>query len=282
MANKLCPICHKKISLMTARIKLKKENTTICKDCLINAGYDGSMKTITNVSNMLTVKEIADKILFFKSNNNEIDKKTLKSRSTLELEQKADPALLIKVSKNYVKSFKSTSEVMHYLKFNKDSGELLIRSTVLSSWRKSNIRNIKNYEVIQNGKNLQGFGVGRAAAGAVLTGGIGLLIGFTKKKEVVTELRLHLTLDSIDNPAFDFKLITSKTKTDSFSYKSSLKSLEELTNFFDVTISQFNVNHDVEKTTISVADELTKFKELLDSGVINQDEFEKQKSKLLN
>ena len=36
------------------------------------------------------------------------------------------------------------------------------------------------------------------------------------------------------------------------------------------------------QNNLSVADELKKYKELLDLGILTQEEFEKQKSKLLN
>ena len=38
----------------------------------------------------------------------------------------------------------------------------------------------------------------------------------------------------------------------------------------------------VDKEKVSIADELNKFKKLLDDGIINQDEFDKQKNKLLS
>lgn len=50
-------------------------------------------------------------------------------------------------------------------------------------------------------------------------------------------------------------------------------------------VSQINTNSRIlsnsAKSSPNVADELKKFKELLDSGAINQEEFEMQKTKLL-
>lgn len=276
MKNKECPICNKKLTMMTARIKLKKDDITVCKDCLIKAGYGTGIKDIENISKMVTLNDISEKL---KSR----DVNSVSKSSSLELEQNADPSLLLKLSKSYVKNFESTLQIPDYIKYNDKTGELLLKNGPLTSWRKSNIRNVKNYEVIQNGKNLQGFGLGRAAAGALLTGGIGLLVGFTKKKEVVTELRLHITLNSIDNPAFDIKFISTKTKTDSFTYRSSIKTLEQITNFLDAALSEQSseINMVVNNSTPSVADELKKFKDLLDLGAINEDEYNTQKEKLL-
>lgn len=284
MASKECSICQRKIGAFTSRIKLNTENIYVCKDCMSNAGYALNLKTITNISNSLTIKEISNKISKYNTSSSDgsmISKKERKKQSMQELELNADPRDLIKLSKEYVKNFNATFEIKDYLKYNKSTGEILLRSGILSSWTKTNLSNIKDYEVIQNGKNLQGFGIGRAAAGAILTGGIGVLVGFTKKKEVVTDLKLHLTLNSIEKPAFDFKLINTKTKTDSFIYKSTIKTLEELTNFFDVALSDSNQNTVKQDNTSSIAEEIKKFKELLDIGAITQEEFDTQKAKIL-
>ena len=63
--------------------------------------------------------------------------------------------------------------------------------------------------------------------------------------------------------------------------KRDRKDVKKAINF----VSQINTNSRIlsnsEKSSPNVADELKKFKELLDLGVINQEEFEIQKSKLL-
>lgn len=57
-------------------------------------------------------------------------------------------------------------------------------------------------------------------------------------------------------------------------YKTALEIKEYIENYTSKIIGS-------DENNLSVADELIKFKKLLDEGIINQEEFEKQKSKLL-
>ena len=59
--------------------------------------------------------------------------------------------------------------------------------------------------------------------------------------------------------------------------------MEQITNFLDAALSEQSseINMVVNNSTPSVADELKKFKDLLDLGAINEDEYNTQKEKLL-
>ena len=67
-----------------------------------------------------------------------------------------------------------------------------------------------------------------------------------------------------------------------FSYKKANEYAKEV---FDVLYKAFNdykENGETSNHTISNADELKKYKELLDSGAITQEEYDKKKKELLN
>lgn len=67
--------------------------------------------------------------------------------------------------------------------------------------------------------------------------------------------------------------------TFTFRDKNLNESMKEIKNYIEQKKSNINNNS---STQISVADEIIKFKELLDSGVLTPDEFDKKKQELLN
>lgn len=69
-----------------------------------------------------------------------------------------------------------------------------------------------------------------------------------------------------------------------FSYKSANKYAKEV---FDVLIKSFKEykeknEYNGESTNLSTADEIKKYKDLLDEGIISQEEFDAKKKQLLN
>lgn len=67
-------------------------------------------------------------------------------------------------------------------------------------------------------------------------------------------------------------------------YKQSNETMEIVANYCKKRIEEIKTNKNFANTIIqtSSADELKKFKELLDSGIITQEEFDKKKKQLLN
>lgn len=87
----------------------------------------------------------------------------------------------------------------------------------------------------------------------------------------------------IETPVLFIDLISSKTKRTSIIYKTAVKEAEKIVYLLE---SQFEDSADLEQQestieTLSNADEIRKFKELLDDGIISKDEFEKKKNDLL-
>ncbi|WP_078379119.1 SHOCT domain-containing protein [Sutcliffiella halmapala] len=111
--------------------------------------------------------------------------------------------------------------------------------------------------------------VGKAAAGAivggVLTGGVGAVVGAAvggKKK---------------DNSKAIITLLEKETKRKILLHiHCDQDKLQEISAF---PIANIESTNDI--LTQSVADEISKFKKLLDEGVITQEEFEKKKQELL-
>lgn len=111
-------------------------------------------------------------------------------------------------------------------------------------------------------------GIGRAVVGGALFGGVGAIVGAnTSKKETKTvggTNELYITL------SYPFGMCTEMI----------VSPPRSLINFLDYCI-QSRKNISKVESSFSEADELLKFKELLDKGAITQEEFEMKKKQLL-
>lgn len=143
-------------------------------------------------------------------------------------------------------------------------------------------KDIVNAEILENGNSIQKSGVGGAVAGAVLLGPVGALAGGLmgrKKNNVCESLQIKITTKNNSNNAVFVPFIKTQTKIDSFSYRSDSRTCQEVMSILQVII---NENSNVESLPSStVADELLKYKQLLDSGAITEEEYNNVKSKLL-
>ncbi|MBO4954279.1 MAG: SHOCT domain-containing protein, partial [Clostridia bacterium] len=92
-----------------------------------------------------------------------------------------------------------------------------------------------------------------------------------------------ITLNDMANPTVYINLITTETKKSSFLYKTCEKQAQEIVSLFQVMCEQ-NKTANTALTPLqetSSADEIKKYKELLDTGVITQEEFDSKKKQLL-
>ncbi len=131
--------------------------------------------------------------------------------------------------------------------------------------------------------------IGRALLGGILGGGIGAIIGGTTgsktKKENISSIDLKIIVNDISNPVYRINFLNIKTKKGSIIYKLAYSNAEKWHGIMSGLIRQGN---DDEKDIIkpvdnfSIADEIKKLKELMDNGVITEEEFSKQKSKLID
>lgn len=161
-----------------------------------------------------------------------------------------------------------------------------------------------NYELCEDNSTIQKGGVGRAIVGGVLFGEVGAIVGAQTRKSqnVVGSLYIRLTLKSVGMKTITF--INSPTDKNGYIYRTARRSADKVMSELELIMSE---NQNIANQTssqsqyepqlasspvhqpipigqpqISVADELLKLKQLLDMGVLTQEEFDQQKQKLLN
>lgn len=160
--------------------------------------------------------------------------------------------------------------------------------------------NLVNYELYENNSVMQKGGVGRAVVGGVLFGGVGAIVGAQTRKSqnIVDSLYIRLTLKSTGMRKIVF--INTKTDRDGIFYSMERKNADKVISELDLIMAknqevtqpvlQVQTQPDsptpppaqTEQQVVSVADELLKLKQLLDMGVLTDEEFNQQKQKLLN
>ncbi|MDO7879945.1 MULTISPECIES: SHOCT domain-containing protein [Enterococcus] len=133
--------------------------------------------------------------------------------------------------------------------------------------------------IFEGGKIKKHHGITRAIVGGVIAGPVGAVVGAgTGGKEFDTIKRLGFILHLTENRSQNYMLIISESKTDSFLTKSTLEDYNNIAAKLDQIISS---NTKESFPSGSDADELRKFKGLLDDGIITQEEFDEKKKELL-
>ncbi|MDT2404006.1 SHOCT domain-containing protein [Enterococcus avium] len=155
---------------------------------------------------------------------------------------------------------------------------------------------LNSYELLENGSSVMsgGLGIGRAVVGGVLAGGVGAVLGgVTKKKKQrnhVDSLKIMVTFKNRTPQSVTLDYIKKKQEKDK-KYEKALMKAKETMAGFDYIVSELEIDrHDELVSSTSVqkeqpttsADEIRKFKELLDEGIISQEEFDAKKKELLN
>ncbi len=150
-----------------------------------------------------------------------------------------------------------------------------------------NYDEIIDFEVLEDGTTVTKGGLGKALVGGALFGIAGAIAGGTskKQKDICTQLELKITTSNSEYPVVYLSIIKQDVpfKKSSFVYKVGSKAVQNILSKLQIIINELERNNNVvSNSNTSIADEIKKFKELLDIGAITQEEFEKKKKELLN
>lgn len=150
---------------------------------------------------------------------------------------------------------------------------------------------IADFELIQNGvSTVSKGGLTGALVGGLVAGQVGAIIGSnTSKKQITTvnSMFIRITLINADLRIIEIPLYSGANLDTSGmaynNYKSVAENILPLLQAITVFCERETAAATTEqRATISSADEIRKFKQLLDDGIITESEFEEKKKKLLN
>lgn len=284
-----CTICGKNLGLLENKNVLA-DRSKICVECsnkVITALGIGDKPLISQTLKLGTLSANEAKQL---ANSATETKPSLRERNTQGAKQNhnreitgTDQSTPVFVAKRAVSSNGLSA----------DFTSKLVQVTI-GTFRQTT-RTIKFSEIVSYTPHFEGHevkkhhGLTRAATGGLLFGGAGAIVGaITGGKQFDQITKVGITLRLADGDSIEYNLLpTGKTKSTSFEAKTANSRLEDMSALLDRIIE---VNHTpmpiIDKSqsvsnSIDSADEIRKYKGLLDDGIITQEEFDKKKQQIL-
>jgi hypothetical protein len=212
---------------------------------------------------------------------------TIKKSELLNYKKNLDESIVLN------DNFKVTKRIGNYIEFDQKRKQFRSIPAISSRNKIQKVYycdDIIEYELLEDGITVTSGGLGRAAVGGVLLGGVGAIVGgVTGKKKSRSEIenfKIKLTLNDFNNPTVYIELLNKKKiKTNSNKYKEMYEKAQEILS----TLAVLQNNKDSNASTVeinkennnSVTGQLREFKSLLDDGVITEDEFNNKKKELL-
>ena len=149
---------------------------------------------------------------------------------------------------------------------------------------------IVDYELSEDGDTVTKGGLGRAAAGGLLFGGVGAIVGGVtggkKSKTVIKSMKLRISLSNkyTNQIVLEFIPVGADCKSGSMVYNAYKQEANSVISILDSMCRQAEQDANIQPMATpatSNADEILKFKQLLDAGVITEEEFNAKKKQLL-
>ncbi|WP_050637886.1 SHOCT domain-containing protein [Candidatus Stoquefichus sp. SB1] len=144
---------------------------------------------------------------------------------------------------------------------------------------------INSYEVICDKQVINNDMLKNTASGKYVADGVGALIGALSSMnsgEYITNLQIKLNVNNFDNPCVYINYITRKIKSNSQMAKDLIKMCDEDLAKLEIILKKESESVKQENNASDPIEEVKKLKELLDMGILSQEEFDKKKKELLN
>lgn len=274
-----CAICGKNLPMLGVNKVRLRGGDYACFDCVKKAGHN----PITWTKNMSTTIEMLRSEISGESDQASITQKSDidvmkekfdRKRSSLGLGAKA------RVSETF------TPDKSFYKRFYID--------TVHKRWQAlgpvHSYSDLVSYEYQEDGGTIVSGGVGSAVVGGALFGSVGAIVGAAagkkKQSDFVNSMKIRLTVNSMSNPTeyIDMNPIRIRMKRSSGQYRKNLEETQEILSCLELIIKENQITASAQDKAPSVdpADEILKYKKLVDAGAITQEEYEEKKKQLLN
>lgn len=146
-------------------------------------------------------------------------------------------------------------------------------------------------EIIEDGETIVGGNVGKALIGGAILGPIGAVAGAAAKKKItssISNVSFKIYLSDINKSSRIYSLLDKSCKKSDSDYKVAIGLANQLYSTISAIIHSISKDKDqtsqvnTYEQSCSAADEIRKYKSLLDDGIITQEEFEAKKKQLLN
>ena len=284
--DKKCILCGKSPG---SRKHTVANGRFLCDKCATECGYENTFFS-TTPSSEITLQRVQSDL----------------RRHTTRIER----------NKELYKSFKKTSHCGKIVFFDTEKLLFYVPSVILPNTKtpivyrydqvidcEIKLKEGTSTRTVTNSK--QKSGIGKAVVGGLLFGPVGAIAGGTMatKKGVSTSyaseipvangLSVEITTNDITHPVIILSLLICEVQKSSHAFKQIIKQAEEIFNIFQ-SIADNNHPEEPEKSeecdtpmetqnsaNSSPIDEIKKYKELMDEGIITEEEFQAKKKQLL-
>lgn len=256
--KKKCGVCGAKIGITN---RFAASDGFLCSDCAKKVGAQ-SFEEIARVASM-PIQQIIQEI-----EKRTDGKTTFSSTKEVESTQTKQVLAIDEENETWCIYSKKSKEIPVIYSFNE-----LIEYETFDGERTSKISG----------------GLGASVAGGIIAGGVGAIVGSNigKKKKKVSDIHIKIVVNDINNSVIQFNLLPdgpgkSETKVGGFFYNIAIKEMDSISSLLSYIIENKNeLESTIESDSSSSADEILKFKNLMDQGIITKEEFEQKKSQLL-
>lgn len=252
------------------------DGSIICAECIKKASYgDVIFRDRLGSYSLFEIKQRLD---------GNIPEQT--KLETLESKKEDERNQDLEANKERQAQFNPNHKIASYVWFDDDNKWFAIPKGFLSPGiEKSYVFSydeIISFELLEDGHSVsKGGGLGKALVGGAVFGLAGALVGASSREtqHLCNLLEIKVTTRNRYNPLVFIKFIDSSTQKDSFSYKTIYESAQETMSKFEIIADQ--LSRESKKETVSAIEEIKKYKELLDMGIITEEEFTKKKHQLM-
>lgn len=171
--------------------------------------------------------------MFFKKDP---EKERLKQeRKQKELELKEQKNIIKEENKRRRTAFKKTKSFIG-ISFDEITETFKINTNYFTVFK---FDELIDYNLIENGQTVVQGGVSlkRAAAGGILLGGAGMIIGgLTGKKKIedhATEIKIEFKVKGLNEGTYEINLLSKPIKKDTLTYKGTIMTAKDIISFFD-------------------------------------------------
>ena len=260
-----CKVCNKMMGIMTGKVKIA--DGYVCTPCFENAGFSSwSTKQLLAAENITSLNM----------------KRLVAGKNPMTDE---DIALIPFRTSNIkrLKSFVPTQSIGDLIAFDDMNMQFCCGKEDLIDL--FNYKNIVDYELLESGGSVSKGSAGSAIAGGILFGSTGAIVGAAvgdrRSIKECDSLRIKITLRETYRSVIYIDFIKETVSTKSPEYRDAFSSAQLCMSLLKLACEKVKQPQTDFAGHHSEADELRKFKQLMDEGIISEEEFLAKKKMIL-